>query len=563
MFSSNNDDSASNRNSNANLFLWLGLVCLLPLACLLLEIWNYPRLISGALSMRIVATSLLTQGEQPFYDFWDWSQPIVYELLKYPYMLCTALQTMHVPITHGVFISLFIFCLTVGFTLLTAIICAQALDKAANEEKESYRNFTVSCLIGLVLTTLITRFDFGDLQYLFLLTIVPWFALRWFAHNTVKVNPITACLTGVFAACGACLDIPYLAVFIILELTLALQSGRWRCLLSKEWLAFLLTFVTNFLILCQLPEPVHTAFWKWTMPLKWFNYSVFDFMICGQHACPDRADVIYSMVAAGAVSFLLGRKYCIFISLFSLMFSGFAIYLAEGRGSSNDLVLTIFSITTMFVSLLLLACKKVESKLSEKLSAKILNLSNKTGAFVLVLAATAGIWLSLERDRAQLQNCIYVNCSKGKEQLETLFEQTSKVGDGVTAICQNIAPAYPLLFVSGRKPAGYLLWGKPLWLFSILKSDSKLTGPMKDFYDHTYNNLRSEIDQTNTKLLIIENPEPFDSTNREQFFKTADKNFQDLNKSGHYFSYENHQPREYSGFNFPYRLLQRKKNKGI
>ena len=298
------------------------------------------------------------------------------------------------------------------------------------------------------------------------------------------------------------------------------------------------------------------------MPLKWFNYSVYDFMICGQHACPDRADVIYSMVAAGAVSFLLGKKYCIFISLFSLMFSGFAIYLAEGRGSSNDLVLTIFSITTIFVSLLLLACKKVESKLSEKLSAKILNLSNKTGAFVLVLAATAGIWLSLERDRAQLQNCIYVNCSKGKEQLETLFEQTSKVGDGVTAICQNIAPAYPLLFVSGRKPAGYLLWGKPLWLFSILKTDSKLTGPMKDFQAHTWSNIESEIMQHRTDLFIASDDKVLNTFDREKFFSALRKGYLEVDTTGEYFSLGNHQPHEFCGSNPQFRFFVKRSERG-
>lgn len=563
MCSSNTEELDSSKRSKDSFFLWLGLACLMPLACLFLEILNYPTLMSGGLAMRIVAASLLIQGEQPYYDFWDWSQPIVYEFLKYPYMLCTTLQAIHVPITHGVFISLFIFTLILGSTLLTTSICAQALKQADNEaSKEDSRSFTVSCLIGLVLTTLIARFDFGDLQYLFLLTVVPWLALRWFAHRQIKVNPVLASATGVIAAIGACLDLPYVAVFLILELILTLQSGRWRCLLSREWLAFIVTFATNLLILSQLPEPVHTAFWKWTMPLKWFNYSVFNFTIYAPHASPNRSDVIYGMVIAAAISFLFGKKHSVYITMPSLMFAGFALYLLEGQGSSKDLVLTIFSITAILANVILLAYQQLEFKLKEKYS-DIKLVSYQAAAFILTLAATAAIWQLLDRDRTQLQNYICTNCSKEKEQLETLLEQTTKVGDGVTVISENIEPIYPLVFISGRKPGSYLLWSRPLWLFAILKADSKLTGPMKDFYDHTYSNICSELEHKSTKVIILQNPEPCDSSYREQYLKTAEQNFQDLQKSGYYFSYENRQPREYNGFNFPFRFLLRKRDKGI
>lgn len=86
---------------------------------------------------------------------------------------------------------------------------------------------------------------------------------------------------------------------------------------------------------------------------------------------------------------------------------------------------------------------------------------------------------------------------------------------------------------------------------------------MKDFYDHTYSNICSELEHKSTKVIILENPEPSDSSYREQYLKTAEQNFQDLQKSGYYFSYENRQPREYNGFNFPFRFLLRKRDKGI
>ena len=392
---------------------------------------------------------------------------------------------------------------------------------------------------------------------------MPWFTLRWFAHKQVKVQPALAAVTGVIAAVGACLDLPYICVFIVLEVILALQSGRWRCLLSPEWLAFMLTIATNLIVLSQLPEPVYTAFWKWTMPLKWLNYSVFDSMIYAPQACPNRADIIYGLVAAGILSFLLGKKYSIYVALPSLMFSGFALYLIEGQGSSHDLILTVFAITATFVSAILLGCEKLAAKLDKSRPTAKFKVSYQAIVSVLLLATTAAIWQSLEHDRALLQNYIMVNCSKGKDQIETLLEQSSKVGDRVTVISQNIEPAYPLLFLSGRKPGGYLLWARPLWLFAGLKANSQLTGPMRDFYDHTYANIRSELEQNHTTVLILSNPEPFDDLERDQYLKATQRNFRDLEKGGYFFSYKNHQPREYSGYNFPFRFLVRPKEKGI
>ncbi|MFA6213081.1 MAG: hypothetical protein WC714_26840 [Candidatus Obscuribacterales bacterium] len=571
MANSNTEEAAKGDITQKRFFVWLSLLCLAPLVCLFYELWHYPRLIAGGLAMRIMAASLLIKGELPYYDFWDWSQPIVFEMLKYPYMLCTTLQTWHVPITHAVFIPLVIFALVIGSTLLTGAVCAQALNAAerqtdsvvTTEESKSNRNVVVSCLLGLALTLLITRFDFGDLQYLFILAIVPWFCLRWFAHKQVKVQTALAAFTGIIAGIGACLDLPYLFVYLILELTLVLQSRQWRCLLSTECLTFIGTVVANLLVLSQLPEPVYTAFWKWTMPLKWLNYSVFDSMIFAPQACPNRADVMYAMVAAGIVSFLLGKKYSIYIALPSLMFSGFALYLLEGQGASHDLILAIFAITATFISVLLLGIQKLLAIMAERRPDFKLKVSNQSAYQAIVLiatvAATAAVWQSLEHDRIQLENCTSAKCSQGKEQFEALIEQTSKVGDSVSVISQNIEPAYPLLFLAGRKPGSYLLWNRPLWLFAWLKGHSQLTGPMKDFYDHTYANIRSELEQNNTKVIVFSNPEPFDTFEHDQYLRSLQFNFEELGKDGNYFSCENHQPHEYSGYNFAYRFLVRRR----
>ena len=81
-----------------NFFALHTFICLVPLAFLLVSLLNYPYLISGGLAMRIVAAGLLAKGELPYVDFWDWSQPIVFEALKWLTLLCTSLASMGVAV---------------------------------------------------------------------------------------------------------------------------------------------------------------------------------------------------------------------------------------------------------------------------------------------------------------------------------------------------------------------------------------------------------------------------------------------------------------------------------
>jgi hypothetical protein len=368
--------SAFTKSIGARKFLiWVALVCTAPLFCLLTDLWQHPSFISGGLAMRIMAASLIAKGELPYFDFWDWTQPIVFELLKYPYLLSSALESLRLPLVpvYSIFIPQCIFCMIVASLILATSVCVQALhsqvktpatggtDGLPTEDLEYQdqraQDFAVPCLLGFVLTMLIARYDFGELQYLLLLTLVPWLLLRWFAHQGLRVRAKLAAFTGVVAGVGACFDVPFVAIFIILELILTLRSGRWRALLSIEWLAFLLTIGINLLVLTHMDEAVSKAFWQWTMPLKLLNYSLVDPTIYAPLSCPKRVDVLYGMVAAGIIAFLLGRKHSFFAPLMALMLVGLGLYMLEGQGFSHDLILTIFASTTTFACALSMASK--------------------------------------------------------------------------------------------------------------------------------------------------------------------------------------------------------------
>jgi hypothetical protein len=542
---------------------------LVPLGCLLFDLWRYPYFISGGLAMRIVASSLLAKGELPYVDFWDWSQPIVFESLKSLHLLCAALGAMGLSVIPASFIPLCLFCLIIGSLILLAALASQALFSVDSDEQQlDIQDFAIACAFGLLLTALMARFDFGELQYVLMLAIAPWLFLRWLAHNKLPASSqsaesrqamvlrrkalpmILSALVGGIAGAAACLDIPYLLVFVILESVLLLHSHRWPSLFSLEWLAFILTIAINFLYLTNLQEPVHTAFWQWTMPLKWLNYSIVDPAMVAPLTSPNRVDIVYCLLAAGLVAFLFSRKHSCFVPLTGLMLSGLGLYMVEGQGFSHDFIVAIFAITTIFVSFAIIAMRRLA-----KVPILQSPLAFQSMLVALALASTMAVWCSLEHDRSRLQDYVSLNITKGNLPLDLALEKTSKVNDSVTLLSPYIEPAYPLLLFSGRKPGGYLLWSRPLWLFKWISDNSTFSGPMEDFQAHTWSNIESEIAQHRTDLFIAADDKVLNTFDREKFFRALRKGYLEVDTVGDYFSVGNHQPHEYCGTNPQFRFF--------
>jgi hypothetical protein len=575
-------DIGSNKKGGNFLVLHTS-ICLAPLALLLLSLLWYPYLISGGLAMRIVAAGLLAKGELPYEDFWDWSQPIVFELLKWLTLLCTSLASLGVAVIPASFIPLCIFALILGSLILLAVIAGQALSSADSaESREPIQDFALASGFSLALTTLIARFDFGELQYVLMLAVVPWLYSRWLAHSLAQsqtsgvkiahsakvVSRLLEVLTGCGAGVVACFDLPYVFVFIIVELALLLQSQRWRSLISLQWLTFVSIIAVNFIYLATLPEPVHTAFWQWTMPLKWLNYSTIDPEIVAPLSSPNRVDIIYCLVVAGFIAFLLSKRYNCFAPLTALMLSGLGLYMLEGQGFSHDFTLAIFAITTIFVSAVVIAIRRAtnwltrrraEANLPARLPSPVL-----VQSIIVALAVTAAtiVWQSLEHDRSRLQDYLSANITKGNLPLDIALERTSKVNDSVTLLSPYIEPAYPLLLFSGRKPGGYLLWSRPLWIFKWISDNSSITGPMKDFQAHTWSNIESEIAQHRTDLFIASDDKVLTTFDREKFFHALRKGYREVDTTGDYFSLGNHQPHEFCGFNPQFRFFVKRSERG-
>ena len=218
------------------------IVASLPLFYLLYDLLSFRNDMSCWLAMRLVGVKLQLQDQKLFIDFWDWTQPIVFDAMRGPKDAPAAMEQTGVYFPPDLFAELTIWILLLLSLILSGLIAIQALKKVSLasdlELRRQLLDLSMALLFSTGLCSLIMRFDFGDLPHILVLALAPWSLMRWLAYRQIKVNPWLAMSVGALAGVAACFDLPFVLVFVAIELALALEKGTLRPILSMEWLRF-------------------------------------------------------------------------------------------------------------------------------------------------------------------------------------------------------------------------------------------------------------------------------------------------------------------------------------
>jgi hypothetical protein len=535
----------------------------LPLFYLLYDLLAFRNDVSSWLAMRLVGARLLLDEQKLYVDFWDWSQPIVYDLLQGLLLLRSGLEKIGVIIFADVFVQLAVWLLVVLSLALTAWLAYFALiqSKAQSSLHIQIKDAALALLFSTALASLILRFDFGDLPHLLVLALAPWIFLRWLVYRGLVFAAPLALVIGLLAGLSAALDLPFLGVFILVEIFLAAESiiagvplaALLPRLRRAELLGFFLALSLCLLRLTLLEPVVSNAFWQWTMPLRWLNYQVYDPALYASTACPDRRDIFYGFAFAGAVAFFLQAKNSFFMPPFLLAVSGFIIYMVERQGLSRDLSLTVFAASTIFsLAFLTFGRALLERFLpaTEKQSIKFLR---PLFCFVVAAAVVGLTAYSLGCDRERLY-VFMVGRGQGYEDVLAVYDKNAVWQKPVMVLSDYPGAAYPALLSLNAERRGYLLWARPIRLFEWLKTHGVLAPPLKDFYDYLLARLRSDIASGDANLILVQSAFG-DALERNGLAAELDRKYS-VGEPCRYIS-RNEQPREYAGTNDFKRYLRR------
>lgn len=555
-----------------DLRLWSLLICSPPLTFLLIDLLRFREQASCWFAMRVMVAQVLLEGKKFYVDIFDVTQPIVFELLKLALLPSQLLKACLSPLANlaglqlslapDIFATFAVFAWLCGCFCLTYLIAKSALATADSDTREEVRTTILPCLLGAATASLIVRFDFGDLQHLFTMALLPWIYMRWLRYRGVEIPRGLALVVGIVTGITACFDLPYIFIVGLLEVALLLLMQRLKPLMNIE-LAAVAGVLPLYLIAVSMPDVYRQRYWEVVMPLRWLAFLQENILIYGPHSSTKRVDVLYSMCFVFILSlvFLKDKTLATCFTVLGLM--GFALYVLEGDGLSHDLVLTIFAITVTGTLIPVEIGKRVANANIAKIKylrlRQALKFLRKADSESLLLCAslifTVAIAFGIHQNRALLTSVILKEKDYAKYTFENALKEFSQSRQTVS-VMYNTPLAFPSMLVLDRRPSDYILYFDPILILDWAKTRNYITEPLSKFRQEIFVRLDVGIDLRRPDLIFVCDDYCRDLITQENIWPHLESNYEIVSNCR--FNSGRWPPREYVGFNWNLNALKRR-----
>lgn len=541
----------------ANKFTAIYLVLTLPVLFLFVhDVTSRRGDLACLVALRLTCVQLINNEQIPYMDFFDWSQPVVYDLFQIPFALQALLIKLGMgtrleDVTEAILLLLMALSSFATFSIfMYGRKRLQMLDLQDPVHKELLEQVELAVLpfaLTPLLLSYFARFQFGETQYLMALALVPWIALRWLAHQSISLPKVWALLAGAVCGLAVSLEVPYAYTLLAIELLLVSIYRRYQALFSYENLGALLAVVVVWMRINQCPDAMQNAYWNWILPLRWLQFQDLDEMIQGPGAAPELAYVFYLFVLAVFASVVLGQKLKIMTLSSGLAVIGMGFFLLEKQGYTRDIILAFAGIILTLALAIAAGGQLALRSLSGKGNAIVL------GQCLLALSTVVfcGYYLhQIELDYAEGINPHPRQVPLGTTDINLFVQENSKWGEPVSIICDYPDPAFPLLFNLERPPGSYLLFARPLRLLMRLQDRGLKTGHWQEFDEHIVNTLRAEFTSGRADLVLLHGAYVRDYMHA----RGLDKDLSDHYSEGGLATFlsDNRQPREFLGYYFSF-----------
>ncbi|MBK9201454.1 MAG: hypothetical protein IPL73_03220 [Candidatus Obscuribacter sp.] len=355
----------------ANKFTAIYLVLAVPILFLFVhDVISRRGDLACLVALRLTCVQLINSEQIPYIDFFDWSQPVVYELFQLPFALQSLLAKLNLgtrleDVTEAILLLLTALSSLVTFTIF--MYGRKRLQKAGLQETDSkdllaqVEQAALPFALTPLLLSYFARFQFGESQYLMVLALVPWIAMRWLAYQSISLPTVWALITGVICGLTLSLEVPYAITLVAIEVLLVSVFRRLKAVFSYECLGALLATLVIWMRINQSPDAMQSAYWHWILPLRWLQFQDLDEMIQGPGAAPELAYIFYLFVLAVFVSVVLGQKFKTVTLSSGLAIIGMGFFLLEKQGYTRDIIIAAAGIL-LTLSLAIAACGQAASR---------------------------------------------------------------------------------------------------------------------------------------------------------------------------------------------------------
>ncbi|CAN5398194.1 hypothetical protein BH11CYA1_BH11CYA1_04090 [soil metagenome] len=428
--------------------------------------WFHPMLIFCDQGLFVHMAELLLEGKVPYVDMFDVNPPLAIYIQVLPVLL-SRLFHAPIPLCFSVYVS--------GLEILSCLIVLWILLAA----RRTGAVILASCaLIGFAYFNQVVRMDFGQREHIFCITYVPFLLLRYLRWQNIEVGRWPAIAAGLLAGIGLALKPHFMLMACAPEVVWLLRSRQFKPFVAPEVLAVVAVVVIYLVHFIFLPIQELQAFFNFVVPIYKEGYEYYV------------TSPIFNMTSFWRIDFLL-------LALSALL----AVVLA--RSSSLPLAITAFSFMSAVVFVLAgqaWSCHMIAVRIGNTMSLAVegvllyqllplkqfgfgrSKLSGMAAVVVLASIIGGGMYLNSVKivEDEELRNRVpyalvqvgYPEWGMGAaddmDPFVALTLEHSSKGDGILFICASMAPGYPVLLQTERKPASRFLHGMMLPILSFI-----------------------------------------------------------------------------------------------
>lgn len=532
---------------NRALYLWTALTCFVPLSFLLNQLLSDRPLNSAALAVRIATARLLNDGAQLFVDVFDWTASPLLALLKLNVQLADWLKSLATAAgaivgeaTVAPLISLLLPDIFVPLSIFGCLLIALFVTARLALLSAETRGALPLCF-ALALSSLIVRFNFGDLQYIFVIALVPWLVLRLRTWQGLVSPLYLRALVGLAFGFAVCLDPLYLSIFAAIEMAFAVTNCSMRAFKSIDCLAFMLVPLGYLIYLLSSGQWQYLVDLGLLLRLQQFGFT--DPSIFSPLSTPARFDVFYVALFNLLLLFLVPWQSRLLRPLGCVLVLGLLIFVLQNDGRSFDLIIAIFANTA------LLTFGFVDWFKSRCITDKASGL-DYLGPMSLLVALVVSL-LACQLLSADCERLGQVRRQAGAAQNE-LGETIVLRGKGrdIALISDCGEPFYPAVLIGDCRPVLGLHDLQPLKLLQPLKEQNALNGVNSQFYQNSLQSIKTKLEERSAGLLLVSHASQ-ELLDKLGLTEIIERNYR-RDGTTFYYSSDNRLPHEYRGYNWEY-----------
>lgn len=504
-------------------------------------------------ALRLSCAQIMMEGQKPYQDFFEWSQPIVFEFCKIPYILQTVFGGI-VPLRIEV-LSKIIILLSMLASMLASLYM---LLKARRQDHGNDVDLIAPPLFASYLFFFFfERLQLGELQFFYFLAAVPFALLSWLGNTGVVLNKYLRLASGLAAGFCACLDLPFplgMGLIIAWSVVTGFKASGLKVIWRPEYLGFVLALLAVAGHYLLLPNDVRHAYEHWVLPIKNMSYVTFDDTISGPQSAPDNSIIYYVGGFALMMGLAASARLKVLVPIGLTGLSGFYFNLLERQGFSRDLILAAGVSITLFLTggyyyanVFLLWLQKIWKIRLKHLPIVALALFSLASSYALARRADIAYGMGINpHPKEKVEGALDINIA---------VERGSKWKEPVSILADTPDCAYPLLFDLERPPGGYLLNGRPARLLNHLQEIDGIVGDWREFYEHIVASTRTDFENKRAALVFVHGAHMQVFLEKGDLLPTLGENYDRVQDA--YFASDNLEPREFVGFY--YAIAQYKK----